>query len=163
MLLLTATLFCQSAFAVNFEKTMAKDGVTLVELTGKPVETTGEAAEIIKRAQACVLKTFASGKNQGIDRSTDAAPMFEINDPASGQLTFKAWAKDVGFIETTGQARFAVEAKDRKFRILLSALRNKGIGDLVLAWGTRGDVALAALTKASADLEACVLTPSTDW
>lgn len=167
-------------------------GVATVNSAVSPVYTVEgvAAADLIKRAQACVSKnvSFAAvnasggtGNSFGLGSSgittaetLSASSLIELSDPATGVLIANSRANYFGnvVIAYVVQNRMQIEAKEGRFRITSSdfqklqkstgSIRNSGFGPVVAVWGTGWEKALETSIGVSEKVASCMTTAATE-
>ncbi len=148
------------------------------------------AADLIKRAQACVSKnvSFAAvnasggtGNSFGLGSSgittaetLSASSLIELSDPETGVLIANSRANYFGnvVIAYVVQNRMQIEAKEGRFRITSSdfqklqkstgSIRNSGFGPVVAVWGTGWEKALETSIGVSEKVANCMTTAATE-
>lgn len=183
-LIASSVVFCNLALAEtksNFGYERHMKGATLVELIGEGIPTTGEPANIIKKAQSCVARYVTNGPvsssgalNLIAGRANTAnggANMIEMADPDGGQLVFNAQvAFSYMWVGRIARAKIIVEAKTDRFRLLITSPtvlysdKSSDASDLVVAAGTGGEQAIEALRTTANKVSTCVLEDTKkDW
>ena len=165
------TVCAETKSSFNYERQMK--GVNLIELIGEGIPTNGEPANIIKKAQSCVVRHVTSGPissagalNTIVGRANTASGagnVIEATDPDGGQLVFNAQvAFSYMWVGRIARAKVIVEAKTDRFRLLVTTPsilysdRSRDASDLVIATGTGGEQAVEALLVVVNNVAMCI-------
>jgi hypothetical protein len=155
-------------------------------LTSTAHEVAYGKEDIIARAQACVGRTFSYGdvRAQGSNApllgtyqqsvSVGGGQLIEVADPAHGILVANNRVNyNRAMIPYSAQARVTVEAKDKKFRLVLAnpELLQKSTGyaptdsfhPMNKIWGTGWDRGVSELAASANKLANCIKAPRADW
>lgn len=164
----------------------AEGSNAIVSITSKPWDVPHSKPEIITRAQGCAgrVLTFSSVSARGSSAtlfgnsntsvSVGGGQLIEVSDPAGGILVANHRVSYYSaLIPYSAQARVTVEAKDGRFRIVLTnperLQRSTGyaptddFSPMHRVWGTGWQEGVEQLTAAAEKLATCIQSPAEDW
>ena len=151
----------------------------IVSLTSVPRDVNYSMEQIISRAGACVGRTFSFSQvgTAGANRlaSIGGGQLIELSDPTHGVLVANNRVNFTSaMIPYSAQGKYTVEAKERKFRIVIAnpemVQRSTGylspdttFKPIHKIWGTHWSDAVSQLADSANKLASCIEAPNSNW